>query len=175
MTSARGHLCWILTLFLSATALAADPTEQEVLAMLGGDRPDVAVAFAGKMKLRSASPALVRLAAAPDGELRTSVAWALGECGDAQAVQILSQLCGDAYAPARAAAVLALAKLDPNSLESVTGKAFSDPEAAVRLAAVEAIRASGASPKLVRLLLPLLDYRIEMVPEKTYPDAAPQP
>ena len=38
-----------------------------------------------------------------------------------------------------------------------------------------AISRTGASQKLVRLLLPLLDYRIEIVPEKTDPDAAPQP
>ena len=108
----------------------------ELVAGLKGPRPDLAVQGMGRLKLPSAVPALLPLAADPDGELRAAVAWALGECRDPQSVAALIRLARDPYAPTRAAAMLALAELRRPEADTVLKAGCTDPDGSVRLASL---------------------------------------
>ena len=136
----------------------------DVTAALNGPRPDLAVAALGRMKLKQAAVALAPLSGSDDGELRASVAWALGECASPEAALVLSKLAADPYPPARVSAIVALARLGPPDLEARLRSALADPDERVRRAAVQALQSTG-NKRLVSLLLPMLLYKIEHVPD----------
>ncbi len=144
----------------------------ELVAGLKGPRPDLAVQGMGRLKLPSAVPALLPLAADPDGELRAAVAWALGECRDPQSVAALIRLARDPYAPTRAAAMLALAELRRPEADTVLKAGCADPDGSVRLAAINAVRLAGRKD-LAMCLTGLLAY--EALPENAAKPAANDP
>ncbi len=149
------------------------PALDALKAALKGPRADLAAAALGKMKLPGGIPALLPLIEAKDGELRATVAMALGECaaGSApapEACAAIAKLCIDPYPAVRSAAVFALARLRATDsanaavIEKAIEAAVADPDDETRLAAASAIRA-GDRKDLWQVLAPRLDYRIEWV------------
>ncbi|HEY8666941.1 MAG TPA: HEAT repeat domain-containing protein [Tepidisphaeraceae bacterium] len=132
---------------------------------LKGPRPDLAVRAIGQIKSLHATPLLLPLVKAEDGELRANVAWALGECGGTAAAYALGRMVGDPYPPVRAAAVLAIVKLNSAEARLALEHALTDKQETVRLAAVNAVRQRGGND-LFKVLIPLLNYRVDRVPEK---------
>ena len=174
-------LLWALTLApaVEAGSLAerlGNPTDfaaivrggSETLASLRealkGPRPDLAIRAIGRLKLAAAVPDLLPFAKHDDGELRTTAAWALGECGGDSARAALLALTQDSYARARAAAVAALARSPGKEVEAALRRAVRDHDPSVRLAAVRSIR-DGGRRALFGALLPLLGYEIEVLPD----------
>ncbi len=140
-------------------------------AALSGKRPDLAVLALGRIGGPEAVPALTIAAGHDDGEVRATTAWALGRCGGGVAASfagsapaqgpatlVLCRLAGDQYAPARAAAVNALALAPTAEADAALRRAVADRNQAVRMAAVNAIR-SGKRKDLFNALIPRLDYR----------------
>jgi len=156
-----------------AVVKAGETALPDVTAALTGARPDLAVAAIGRMKLKQAASALLPLAGNEDGELRAAVAWALGESANPDAAAALDKLSADPYPPARVAAILALAHLQTGNLESRLRAALADPDERVRRAAVQAVQSTG-NKSLIPLLLPMLTYEIQQVPDPADKTAKPK-
>lgn len=156
-----------------AIVKSSDAALSELMAAINGPRPDLAVRALGRIKNKQAVPALLPLAKTKDDELRASAAWAIGQCGGDEASAALVSLVADPYAPVRSAAVSTLAQLKSAEGDRLLKKASADPAESVRLAAVQTIRQSGRA-ELFPILVPMLQYRIEMVPEKNAASDAPK-
>ncbi|HWE04835.1 MAG TPA: HEAT repeat domain-containing protein [Tepidisphaeraceae bacterium] len=156
-----------------AVVNAGESALPDVAAALTGARPDLAVAALGRMKLKQAASALTPLAGNEDGELRAAVAWALGECAAPDASATLEKLSADPYPPARVAAILSLAHLQTGNLETRLRTALADPDERVRRAAVQAVQAAG-DKSLIPLLLPMLAYDVQQVPNPADKSAKPK-
>ncbi len=101
-----------------------------------------------------AAPALIAIAQNPSDPLRAEAISLLGQLGAAQApVDALLLIAHDGEPKARAAALRALARLDPTSVKVQVAlvKAVRDPQVDVKLAATEGVGRDGI-PTLTELL-----------------------
>ena len=166
-----------------AVVKVGEPALEGLKGALKSPRADLAVQALGRMKLPGAVPSLLTLADDKDGELRAAVAWALGECGSTapstETCAAVSRLAADPYPPARAAAVMALARFPASdagcgaAIEASIKRALSDADEQTRLAAVNAVCA-GNRKDLFNTLTPLLDFHIEWIKPSESKDAKPK-
>ncbi|MFQ5599359.1 MAG: HEAT repeat domain-containing protein [Candidatus Krumholzibacteriia bacterium] len=102
----------------------------------------------GKHGRAEALPALFRLLADFDWEVRASALRALGEIGDPQSLSYCASMVSDSHPLVREAALAAMEKLGPASRVHLVEDALHDPVPAVRLAVVRVLaKALGAEAR----------------------------
>ena len=159
-------------------AAGKDALPDLLAAAEGSPRKDLMAMALGFTGDTQALPALQKLLADADPEVRANAAWALGRINAPQAAAALAKVADDRAAGGlfvRQAAVASLAAMP--SAESVDAcvKVLSDPDRDVRRAAITAIGKSGRKA-CYRQLQPFLDYEmVEEVAETAAGKAAARP